>query len=59
MAQASLPAPGKRASASDVGKSCLWMMGTGQYGFLRDLFRLVFGFHLDECESRKSVSITV
>lgn len=59
MNQPNLPGPGNRASASEVGKSCMWMMRSGQYSFLRDLFRLVFGFHLDECESRKSVSITV
>jgi len=46
-------------SAGEVGKSCVWMMRTGEYGWLRDLFRLVFGFHLDECEGRKSVFITV
>jgi len=27
--------------------------------FLRDLFRLVFGFHVDEAEMRKNVSIAV
>lgn len=56
---ASLPAPGKRASAADIAKSVSWMMRSGQYTFLKDLFRLVFGFHLEEAESRKNVSITV
>jgi hypothetical protein len=26
---------------------------------LKDLFKLVFGFHLEEAETRKNVSITV
>ncbi|KAH8813323.1 hypothetical protein F5884DRAFT_333331 [Xylogone sp. PMI_703] len=56
---ATLPAPGKRANAVDVAKSVSWMMRSGQYTFLKDLFRLVFGFHLEEAETRKNVSITV
>ncbi|RFU34780.1 hypothetical protein B7463_g1572, partial [Scytalidium lignicola] len=56
---ANLPSPGKRANAVDVAKSVSWMMRSGQYTFLKDLFRLVFGFHLEEAETRKNVSITV
>jgi hypothetical protein len=55
----SLPAAGKKASAADVAKSVGWMMRSGQYTFLKDLFRLVFGFHIEEAETRKNVSITV
>ena len=55
----SLPAAGKKATATDVAKSVGWMMRSGQYTFLKDLFRLVFGFHLEEAETRKNVSITV
>jgi len=55
----SLPSVGKKASATDVAKSVGWMMRSGQYTFLKDLFRLVFGFHLEEAEGRKNVSITV
>ncbi|KAM3086517.1 hypothetical protein ACMFMF_000465 [Clarireedia jacksonii] len=55
----SLPPIGKKVSAPDVAKSVGWMMRAGQYTFLKDLFRLVFGFHVDEAESRKNVSITV
>jgi hypothetical protein len=54
-----LPPPGKRASAHDVAKSVGWMMGSGQYLWLKDLFRLVFGFHMEEAERRKTVGITV
>ena len=55
----SLPGIGKKASAIDVAKSVGWMMRSGQYTFLKDLFRMVFGFHLEEAEKRKNVSITV
>lgn len=55
----SLPSIGKKASAIDVAKSVGWMMRSGQYTFLKDLFRMVFGFHLEEAEKRKNVSITV
>ncbi|RDW87796.1 hypothetical protein BP5796_03490 [Coleophoma crateriformis] len=55
----SLPAPGKKVSAVDVAKSVTWMMRSGQYTFLKDLFRLVFGFKVDEAEKRQSISITV
>jgi len=55
----SLPAIGKKASAADVAKSVLWMMNSGRYTFLKDLFRLVFGFRVEEAETRKNVSITV
>jgi len=55
-----LPAKGRRVNAADVAKSVGWMMlRSGQYGFLRDLFRLVFGFPMEEAESRKNVSIAV
>ncbi len=57
---ASLPAKGKRVNAADVAKSVGWMiLRSGQYNFLRDLFKLVFGFALEEAESRKNVSIAV
>ncbi|KAL3425096.1 hypothetical protein PVAG01_04377 [Phlyctema vagabunda] len=55
----SLPPKGRKVSAVDVAKSVSWMMRSGQYTFLRDLFRLVFGFQVDEAEGRKNVSITV
>ncbi|KAI0380199.1 hypothetical protein F5Y04DRAFT_101135 [Hypomontagnella monticulosa] len=56
----SLPGRGKRVLATDVAKSVAWMtLRSGQYAFLRDLFKLVFGFHVEEAESRKNVSIAV
>lgn len=58
---ASLPGRGKRVNATDVAKSVGWMMlrSGQQYSFLRELFRLVFGFPLEEAENRKNVSIAV
>lgn len=56
---ATLPAVGKKASAVDVASSVKWMMRSGQYPFLKDLFRLVFGFAVEEADTRKHVSISV
>ncbi|KAL1873024.1 hypothetical protein Daus18300_004165 [Diaporthe australafricana] len=57
---ASLPAKGKRVNATDVAKSVGWMtLRSGQYAFLRDLFKLVYGFPIEEAENRKNVSIAV
>ncbi|KAL9129960.1 MAG: hypothetical protein Q9217_001718 [Psora testacea] len=47
------PGPVRRARAVDVARSVRWMVGShGQYSWLRDLFRLVFGFHVEEGEMR-------
>ncbi|KFX89879.1 hypothetical protein V490_06772 [Pseudogymnoascus sp. VKM F-3557] len=54
-----LPAQGKRANALDVSKSVGWMMKSGQYLWLKDLYRLVFGFQVDEAEKRKNTGIVV
>ncbi|KAL2136636.1 hypothetical protein VTI74DRAFT_2665 [Chaetomium olivicolor] len=57
---ASLPARGKRFTAAEIAKSVGWMvLRSGQYGFLRDLFRLVFGIQPEDAETRKNMSITV
>ncbi|KAI1774601.1 hypothetical protein F4818DRAFT_452110 [Hypoxylon cercidicola] len=60
-AASNLPARGRRVAAVDVAKSVAWMAHhrSGQYAFLRDLFKLVFGFHVEEAEGRKNVSIAV
>ncbi|KAG9238070.1 hypothetical protein BJ875DRAFT_437875 [Amylocarpus encephaloides] len=55
----SLPTVGRKASASEVAKSVSWMTNSGRYTFLKDLFKLVFGFHVEEAEARKNVSIMV
>jgi len=55
-----LPSRGKRVSSVDIAKSVNWMMlRSGQYGFLRDLYKLVFGFQLEDAEARKTVAIAV
>ncbi|KAI9872867.1 MAG: hypothetical protein M1830_001103 [Pleopsidium flavum] len=49
--------PPRRASAADVERAVQWMVKSGQYVWLRDLFRLVFGFHTEEAELRQNVTI--
>lgn len=58
---ASLPSRGRRVIATDLAKSVGWMIlrSQGQYTFLKDLFKLVFGFPLEDAENRKNVSIAV
>ncbi|KAJ5109794.1 hypothetical protein N7532_002439 [Penicillium argentinense] len=46
-----------RVSAIEVGRACQAMLQSGQYSWLRDLYRLVFGFHMEEAMSRKGVTI--
>ncbi|WYZ44330.1 hypothetical protein EsH8_VII_000766 [Colletotrichum jinshuiense] len=55
-----LPARGKRIWAHDLAKSVHYMSHrSNQYVFLRDLYKLVFGFPPEEGESRKSSSIAI
>lgn len=51
------PGPSRRAGAGDVGRAVQWMVGSGQYVWLKDLFRLVFGFHVEEGDVRNMVMI--
>ena len=52
------PGPVRRARAVDVASSVRWMVGShGQYAWLKDLFRLVFGFHVEDAEGREGVVI--
>ncbi|KAJ5376358.1 hypothetical protein N7509_013244 [Penicillium cosmopolitanum] len=46
-----------RVSAIEVGRACQAMLQNGQYSWLRDLYRLVFGFHIEEAMTRKGVTI--
>ncbi|KAH7321245.1 hypothetical protein B0I35DRAFT_477749 [Stachybotrys elegans] len=56
----SLPARGKRVSAYDMAKSIIAMSNSSsRYVYLRDLFKFVFQFSLEEVESRRNVSIVV
>ena len=49
--------PSRRASVTDVGRAVQWMVSSGQYLWLQDLFRLVFGFHVEEAERRGGMMI--
>ncbi|KAL8732982.1 MAG: hypothetical protein Q9166_002380 [cf. Caloplaca sp. 2 TL-2023] len=51
------PGPARRAAASDIARAVRWMVGSGQYTWLQDLFRLVFGFRIEEGEVRTDVFI--
>ncbi|KAI0517199.1 hypothetical protein F5B22DRAFT_133418 [Xylaria bambusicola] len=55
-----LPSRGKRISATDMAKSVTFMTHrSSQYSFLRDLFKIVYGHHLEEIDSRKNFAIAV
>ncbi|KAJ5096262.1 hypothetical protein NUU61_005618 [Penicillium alfredii] len=49
--------PRARVSALDVAHACQAMLQGGQYSWLRDLYRLVFGFYMEEAIGRKGVAI--
>ena len=49
--------PSRRARAPDVARSVRWMANTGQYIWLNDLFRWVFGFRVEEAALRPGVDI--
>lgn len=55
-----LPARGKRVMAQDMAKSVAAMSNSSpRYTYLRDLFKFVFQFSVEEAESRRNVSIVV
>jgi hypothetical protein len=49
--------PPRRATATEIARSCIWMMRSGKHNWLRDLYRMVFGFQLEEAEMRAGVVI--
>lgn len=51
------PGPSRRAGAADISRAVQWMVGSGQYLWLKDLFRYVFGFHVEESGMRSKVTI--
>ncbi|KAI1179096.1 hypothetical protein F4777DRAFT_17127 [Nemania sp. FL0916] len=58
--QTALPSRGKRVLAADMAMSVAFMSHRStQYAFLRDLFKFVYGFHVEEVDSRKSMSIAI
>ncbi|KND91428.1 hypothetical protein TOPH_04043 [Tolypocladium ophioglossoides CBS 100239] len=55
-----LPVCDKRVSAQDMAKSVQAMSSSSpRYSYLRELFKFVFGFPIDEVESRRNVSFAV
>lgn len=56
----SLPTRGKRASAADIAKSiAIISKSSSRYNYLRDLFRFVFSFSVDDVDPRRNISIVV
>ncbi|KAI4170930.1 MAG: hypothetical protein LQ343_004588 [Gyalolechia ehrenbergii] len=51
------PGPAKAVQASEIAKAVKWMVGIGQYIWLADLFRFVFGFRVEDGERRMDVFI--
>lgn len=55
-----LPARGKRVTAQEMAKSIQVMTKSSQrYAYLRDLFRIVFQFPIEEVNVQRNVSIVV
>ena len=49
--------PPVRAAAVDVAKAVQAMVQSGYHTWLRDLYRLVFGFYIEEAQGRMNVGI--
>ena len=49
--------PPVRAAAVDVAKAVKAMVQSGYFTWLRDLYRLVFGFYIEEAASKKAVGV--
>lgn len=49
--------PPARAGAVEISRAVEAMVHSGQYTWLRDLYRLVFGFHTEDAASRKNITI--
>ncbi|KAK1254981.1 hypothetical protein MKX08_008976 [Trichoderma sp. CBMAI-0020] len=56
----SMPSRGKRVSAVDMAKSVSTLaINSPRYAYLRELFRFVFNFPLEEVETRRHTSIAI
>lgn len=42
----------RRLGAADIAKSVRWLGNSEQWAWMRDLFRIVFGFGIDEADRR-------
>ena len=47
--------PVRRAGVREVARAVEWMVDSGQYGWLKDLFRLVVGFRVEDGGGRGGV----
>ncbi|RSM18913.1 hypothetical protein CDV31_002235 [Fusarium ambrosium] len=55
-----LPSRGKRVTAQEMAKSIQMMMKSSQrYAYLRDLFRIVFQFPMEEVNIQRNITISV
>ena len=54
--KSSLPL-GRRFSATEIARAVQWMARSEQFGWFRDLYRLVFGFVAEEASGKKGVGI--
>jgi hypothetical protein len=54
--RSSLPL-GRRFSATEIARAVQWMGRSEQFGWFRDLYRLVFGFVAEEASMKKGVGI--
>lgn len=48
----------RRIGAADVARSVRWLGDGEQWAWMRDLFRIVFGFGVDEAERRGGSFVT-
>jgi hypothetical protein len=56
----SMPSRGKRVSAVDMAKSVQTLGNNSpRYAYLRELFKFVFNFPVEEVESRRHTSIAI
>lgn len=51
--------PIRRASARDISRSVRWMVSGGQYIWLKDLFRLVMGWYVEDGEEESRALLMV
>ena len=49
--------PPRRLTAAEIARAVQWMGKSEQFTWLRDLFRLVFGFLPEDAAIRKNVTI--
>lgn len=51
--------PSRRLSAAEAAKSVKWLGRNEQWVWMRDLYRLVFGFGVEEASGRSGSAVQV